>query len=139
MSIERDENIVFDDLGTLIASTRWISTHDEGIAEWMKNARLAYQIDRANVIDADRVCVLLLKDLDQRAPARIGLLDVGGAAIEDIERWSKWNDPFRVRRGDELARQAVCVSWGYRGSNWQTDRLLCRSPPHLRRARVRFV
>lgn len=39
MSIERDEKIVFDDLGTLIASTRWISTHDEGIAEWMKNAR----------------------------------------------------------------------------------------------------
>ena len=59
LSIERDENIVFDDLGALIASTRWISTHDEGIAEWMKNARLAYQIDRANVIDADRVCVLV--------------------------------------------------------------------------------
>jgi hypothetical protein len=102
MSIERDENIVFDDLGTLIASTRWISTHDEGIAEWMKNARLAYQIDGANVIDADRVSVLLLKDIDQRAPARIGLLDVGGAAIEDIERWSKWNDPRPSSRGPHL-------------------------------------
>ena len=40
MSIERDENIVFDDLGTLIVSTRWISTQDEGIPEWMKNAGL---------------------------------------------------------------------------------------------------
>jgi len=56
MSIERDENIVFDDLGTLIASTRWILTHDEGIAEWMKNARLAYQIDRANVIMDKEFC-----------------------------------------------------------------------------------
>ena len=66
MSIERDQNIVFDDLGTLIASTRWISTHDEGIAEWRKNARRACQVDRAKVPDADRVCVLLLKDSDQR-------------------------------------------------------------------------
>ena len=33
MTIERVGKIFFDDLGPLIASTRWISTHDEGIAE----------------------------------------------------------------------------------------------------------
>jgi hypothetical protein len=49
MTIERVGKIFFDDLGTLIASTRWISTHDEGIAEWLKNTRRAYQMDRANV------------------------------------------------------------------------------------------
>lgn len=32
-----------------MASTRWISTHDEGLAEWLKNARRAYQVDRSNV------------------------------------------------------------------------------------------
>jgi hypothetical protein len=105
MPIERDSNIVFDDQGTLIASTRWISTHDEGIAEWMKNARRAYQVDRANVADADRISVLLFKDCDPRAAARVGLLDVGGATIEDIERWNKWNDPQASSRGSELLEE----------------------------------
>ena len=31
MAIERDASIVFENQGTLIASTRWISTHDEGM------------------------------------------------------------------------------------------------------------
>jgi len=78
MSIERVTGIVFDDQGTLIASTRRISTHDEGIAEWLKNARRAYQVDRSNVPEGERICVLLLKDSDSLGPARIGLLDVGG-------------------------------------------------------------
>ena len=43
MSIERDEQIRFHELGTLISMTRWIRTHDEGVAEWLKNARRAYQ------------------------------------------------------------------------------------------------
>lgn len=60
MAIERDASIVFENQGTLIASTRWISTHDEGIAEWLKNVRAAYQVDRANVGEANRICVLNL-------------------------------------------------------------------------------
>ena len=40
---------------------------------------------RPNVADPDRVAVILLKDLDRQGPARIGLLDVGGATIEDLE------------------------------------------------------
>jgi len=82
ITIERVGKIFFDDLGTLIASTRWISTHDEGIAEWLKNTRRAYQMDRANVTESDRICILLLKDSDLTNPARIGLLDVGGATLE---------------------------------------------------------
>jgi hypothetical protein len=105
MPIERDSSIDFHNQGTLIASTRWISTHDEGIAEWMKNARRAYQADRANVVDADRISVLLLKDCDARGAARVGLLDVGGATIEDIERWSKWNDPQASSRGSSLLEE----------------------------------
>jgi hypothetical protein len=105
MAIERVGKIFFDDLGTLIASTRWISTHDEGIAEWLKNTRRAYQIDRANVAEQDRICILLFKDSDVNKPARIGLLDVGGATLEDIETWSKWNDPQASSRGSSLVEE----------------------------------
>jgi hypothetical protein len=44
MAIERDPEIRFHELGTLLAVTRWVTTHDEGLAEWLKNARRA--IDR---------------------------------------------------------------------------------------------
>ena len=37
MTIERDARIEFHELGTLNAVTRWIASHDEGIAEWLKN------------------------------------------------------------------------------------------------------
>ena len=49
MSIERNEPIHFHVKGTLDAVTRWIATHSDGIAEWLKNVRRQYQIDRANV------------------------------------------------------------------------------------------
>jgi hypothetical protein len=88
MTIERVGKIFFDDQGTLMASTRWISTHDEGIAEWLKNARRAYQVDRSDVEEPDRICILLFKDADASGAARIGLLDVGGMTLEDIETWS---------------------------------------------------
>jgi hypothetical protein len=52
MSIERDEQIRFHELGTLTSVTRWIRSHDEGVAEWLKNARRAYQPDRANGVRA---------------------------------------------------------------------------------------
>jgi hypothetical protein len=76
MTIERVGKIFFDDQGTLMASTRWISTHDEGIAEWLKNARRAYQVDRSNVDEPDRICIPLFKDAEGHGSARIGLLDV---------------------------------------------------------------
>ena len=47
MSIERNEPIHFHVKGTLDAVTRWIATHSDGIAEWLKNGRRQYQIDRA--------------------------------------------------------------------------------------------
>lgn len=90
MSIERDPNIHFDPQGTLRATTRWVSQHDEGVAEWLKNARRAYQLDRANVADDQRVATILLSDKDGTEPARIGLLDVGGATLDDVARWSEW-------------------------------------------------
>src|SRR5262245_42240153 len=98
MSIERDPQIKFHELGTLNAVTRWISLHDEGIAEWLKNVRRAYQPDRANVDESHRVAVLFLKDADKRSPARIGLLDVGGATLEDVTVWSDWQNPEASRR-----------------------------------------
>jgi len=94
MAIERDpEGIRYHELGTLKSVTRWINTHDEGLAEWLKNARWAYQPDRANVGETQRSAVLLFKDSAGQAPARIGLLDVGGATLEDVTRWSVWQDP----------------------------------------------
>ena len=79
MSIERDPKIHFHELGTLLSVTRWIRTHDEGVAEWLKNSRRAYQQDRADVAEEHRAAILLLKDAQGKSPARIGLLDVGGA------------------------------------------------------------
>lgn len=105
MAIERDKSIVFHEQGTLNAVTRWISTHDEGIAEWLKNTRRAYQVDRANVSEADKICVLLLKDSDGHGSGRIGLLDIGGATLEDIERWSIWQDPQASSRNSGVTEE----------------------------------
>lgn len=96
--IERDPAIKFHEQGTLNAVTRWVSTHDEGLAEWLKNARRAYQPDRGDVKEEHREAVLLLKDGDGSA-ARIGLLDVGGATLEDVTAWGTWQDPEASRRG----------------------------------------
>src|SRR6266436_737962 len=92
MSIERDANITFDPEGTLRATTRWVSRHDEGLAEWLKNVRRAYQIDRSNVDDEHRVTAVLMRDAGDGQPARIGVLDVGGATIEDVSHWSEWQN-----------------------------------------------
>src|SRR5438128_12511147 len=99
MSIERDSKIEFHPSGTLTSVTRWIRSHDEGIAEWLKNTRRAYQPDRANVDEKHRAALLLFRDADAKKPARIGLLDVGGASLEDVTIWSTWMDPNASSRG----------------------------------------
>jgi hypothetical protein len=105
MNIERDVAIKFHEQGTLNAVTRWISTHDEGLAEWLKNVRRAYQADRAHVTDGHRTGLLLLADGAHGEPARIGLLDVGGAALEDVTYWSTWQDPEASGRSSTLAEE----------------------------------
>jgi hypothetical protein len=105
VSIERDATIRFHEQGTLNAVTRWISTHDEGLAEWFKNVRRAYQADRADVAEEHRAAVLLLKDQNGSDRARVGLLDVGGAALEDVTAWSTWQDPEASRRSLDLAEE----------------------------------
>lgn len=102
MSIERNETIRFHELGTLEAVTRWIATHNDGVAEWLKNVRRQYQVDRANVGEDHRVAVLLLRDSKEGRPARIGVLDVGGATLEDVTAWSVWQDPKASSRGSAL-------------------------------------
>ena len=99
MNIERDADIAFHREGTLKAVTQWIASHPEGIAEWLKNARRQYQIDRANVALEHRVAVLLLRDQRDGEPARIGVLDVGGATLEDVTAWGVWQDPEASSRG----------------------------------------
>ncbi len=105
MSIERNEPINFHAKGTLDAVTRWIATHPEGIAEWFKNVRRQYQIDRANVAEEQRTAVLLLRDERAGRPARIGVLDVGGATLEDVTAWSTWDDPEASHRGSGLQEE----------------------------------
>jgi hypothetical protein len=99
LTIERDASIRFHEHGTLTSVTRWVTSHDEGIAEWLKNARRAYQPDRANVDEKHRTAVLLLKDAAGKTPSRIGLLDTGGASLEDVTAWSTWQDPSASGRG----------------------------------------
>ena len=105
MSIERNEPIRFHERGTLDAVTRWIATHHDGIAEWFKNVRRQYQVDRANVAEEHRAAVLLLKDEREGRSARIGVLDVGGATLEDVTAWSTWDDPEASHRGSGLEEE----------------------------------
>lgn len=105
MSIERNEGIRFHERGTLEAVTRWIATHHDGIAEWFKNVRRQYQIDRANVAAEHRVALLLLVDAKGGNGARIGLLDVGGATLEDVTAWSVWQDPEASNRRSGLQEE----------------------------------
>lgn len=98
MSIERTEEIQFHPKGTLDAVTRWIAGHADGIAEWMKNVRRQYQADRANVSPEHRMAIVLLRDAKDGKPARIGVLDVGGATLEDVTAWRTWQDPNASRR-----------------------------------------
>src|SRR5712692_7992856 len=105
MAIERDPNIKFHEQGTLNSVTRWIGAHDEGLAEWFKNVRRAYQSDRADVAEQHRAAVLLLRDATDSGPARIGLLDVGGATLEDVTAWSTWQDPEASRRSPDLQEE----------------------------------
>jgi hypothetical protein len=105
MTIERTEGIRFHERGTLEAVTRWISSHNDGIAEWFKNVRRQYQIDRANVAESHRVAVLLLRDAKEGKSARIGVLDVGGATLEDVTEGSTWQDPEASGRGSGIAEE----------------------------------
>lgn len=105
MAIERNEPIRFHEKGTLEAVTRWIATHNDGIAEWLKNVRRQYQVDRANVAENHRVAALLLQDARDGKPARIGVLDVGGATLEDVTAWSTWQDTAASHRGSGLQEE----------------------------------
>ena len=105
MGIERNEPIHFHEKGTLEAVTRWIATHHDGIAEWLKNVRRLYQVDRANVAENHRVAALLLQDARDGKAARIGVLDVGGATLEDVTAWSTWQDTAASHRGSGLQEE----------------------------------
>jgi hypothetical protein len=105
MTIERNEPIRFHEKGTLEAVTRWIATHHDGVAEWLKNVRRQYQVDRANVAENHRVAALLLQDARDGKPARIGVLDVGGATLEDVTAWSTWQDTSASHRGSGLQEE----------------------------------
>src|ERR1700736_170266 len=98
MSIERNEPIRFHKQGTLDAVTRWIASHSDGVAEWMKNTLRQYHVYLANVEDGQRVAVLLMVDETDHRQARIVILDVGGATLEDVSAWSTWQVPEASRR-----------------------------------------
>ena len=66
------------------------------LAEWFKNVRRQYQVDRADVADESRLAVLLLQDAHAEKPARIGVLDVGGATLEGRHGMACVAGPGRV-------------------------------------------
>jgi hypothetical protein len=92
MSIERDATILIEPEGNLRATTSWISKHDEGLAELLKNVHYAYLPNRANVAPKHHIAAILFADADDSGPARVGVLDVGGATVDDLQRWSVWQD-----------------------------------------------
>lgn len=126
--IERDSSIKFHEIGTLKAVTRWINRHEDGFPELMKNVRRAYQEDRANVAPKHRVAVLMLYDGNKRKkiPARLGLLDVGGATLDDVEIWSVWQDPDASSRGSRVQEE---ITQGNGGKAYMYSRF--RGPTYI--------
>jgi hypothetical protein len=53
----------------------------------------------AKVDEKHRAALLVFRDADAKGAARIGLLDVGGASLEDVTAWSTWQDPTASSRG----------------------------------------
>jgi hypothetical protein len=52
--------------------------------------------------------VLLFSDaVNRNSPARIGLLDVGGATLEDVNAFSTWQDPEASSRGSPLVEETT--------------------------------
>jgi len=84
MAIERDAGPKFHELGTLMSLTKWIRTHDEGLAEWLKNVRRAYQSDRANVCYSGRRNSL--EYLAGPGGVRAGFRSIGG---RNSRKWRK--------------------------------------------------
>ena len=77
---------------------------------WLSGSRMSagdHQVDRANVADGHRVAVLLMSDEKDGRPSRIGVLDVGGATLEDVTAWSTWQDPDASRRGSTIDEEAT--------------------------------
>mgnify|MGYP001094847492 CR=1 FL=1 len=104
LDIERDDELRIHKRGTLKSITRWVNTHETGIAEWLKNTRRAYFPDRANVQSMHWGGVLLLNDKNLHGDSRIGFLDVGGLTNEDVEKWSVWQDPEASERAQTKER-----------------------------------
>ena len=98
LKIER-RKIKFHPLGTLKSLTQWVNRHEDGYPELIKNVRAVYS--RLKLDEKYKVALLLFKDKDKNGPARLGLLDVGGATKEDLDRWSLWQDPEASARGEE--------------------------------------
>lgn len=108
MTIQRDAHITFHEEGTLRAVTAWLHHHDAGLAELFKNTRRAYAADRAGLMPEEKVAVLLVRNADVlsttgEAKPRIGVLDVGGASLNDILAWGEWQNPNASKRNGKDA------------------------------------
>lgn len=64
-------------------------------------------MSRRGVEEGHRAAVLLLRDADAShdTAARIGVLDVGGATLEDVTAWSTWQDPEASRREGSIEEE----------------------------------
>src|SRR5258707_15032296 len=102
MTIERNEPIHFHEKGTLEAVTRWIATHHDGIAEWVKNVRRQYQVDRANVAENHRVAALLVFP-SPTCPAHCG----APLRLAKVSHWLRVNP----RSGFIRHRSMLMSSW----------------------------
>lgn len=126
MAIERDANTLIHEEGNLRATTSWISKHDEGLAELLKNVRYAYLPNRADVEAKHHIAAVLFVDGNELAPARIGVLDVGGVTLADLIRWTVWQDPkciaCRWRDSRQWWKSLYVSSFQWRGKAPRCER-----------------
>ena len=88
---EPDEKVAIHE-NAVIQIIQRIATHDAGIAELVKNSCDAYS--EADAPAANKIIVIILKNMEKDASALIGCLDFVGMTTDKIEsRFKQWGDP----------------------------------------------
>lgn len=94
-----DDNVQVHEEGAIKLICANFRSHEDGLPEWIKNSSDMYR--RQDVVPAESVILLLLKDGSKSEPALVGCLDFGGMTTEDIEKkFRRWADPNAAGGGD---------------------------------------
>ena len=93
-----DRDIKVHRKGAIDLLCRPFQSHENGLPEWVKNSADAYV--REDLVQEDRVIVLILRDGSARSPASISCLDFVGMTSDIIDiHFRYWADPHAAAQG----------------------------------------